>query len=65
MPVTTFEGTVENGHIRLAGNVRLPENARVYVVLPDSPVRDIAHILSPRLKHASDANDFRKEVHSE
>ncbi len=35
MPVTTFQGTVENGQVRLAGNVRLPEKAKVYVVVPD------------------------------
>jgi hypothetical protein len=35
MPVTTFQGTVENGQVRLAGDVHLPENARVYVVVPD------------------------------
>ena len=35
MPITTYQGTVENGRVRIAGDVRLPENARVYVVVPD------------------------------
>ena len=35
MSVVTYQGTVENGQVRLAGDVRLPENARVYVVVPD------------------------------
>ncbi len=35
MPVTTFQGTVENGQVRLAGDVHLPEKARVYIVVPD------------------------------
>jgi antitoxin component of MazEF toxin-antitoxin module len=35
MSVTTYQGTVENGQVRLAGNVRLPEDAKVYVVVPD------------------------------
>ena len=35
MPVTTFQGTVENGQVRLADDVRLPEQAKVYVVVPD------------------------------
>lgn len=35
MSVKTFQGTVEEGHIKLAANVRLPEKARVYVVVPD------------------------------
>jgi len=35
MSVTTYQGTVENGQVRLAGDVRLPENVKVYVVVPD------------------------------
>ncbi|OLE55935.1 MAG: hypothetical protein AUG51_00685 [Acidobacteria bacterium 13_1_20CM_3_53_8] len=35
MPVTTFQGTVEKGQIKLAADVSLPENAKVYVVVPD------------------------------
>ena len=35
MPVTTFQGTVENGQVRLPVNVRLPENAKVYVIVSD------------------------------
>ena len=35
MSVTTFQGTIENGQVRLASDIRLPENAKVYVVVPD------------------------------
>ena len=35
MSVTTYQGIVENGQVRLARNVRLPENAKVYVIVPD------------------------------
>lgn len=35
MPVTTFQGTIENGQVRLPANVNLPEKAMVYVVVPD------------------------------
>ncbi len=35
MPVTTFQGTVENGQVRLPANVSLPEKTKVYVVVPD------------------------------
>jgi hypothetical protein len=34
MAVATFSGTVEDGQVKLAANVRLPEKARVFVV-PD------------------------------
>ena len=35
MSVTTYQGTVENGQVKLTGDIRLPENAKVYVVVPD------------------------------
>lgn len=35
MPVTTFPGTVEDGQVKLAANVHLPEKAKVFVVVPD------------------------------
>jgi hypothetical protein len=36
MSVTTYQGTVENGQVKLTGNIRLPENAKVYVIVPDA-----------------------------
>jgi hypothetical protein len=62
MKVTTFEGVVENGQIRLPANVRLPEKAKVYVVIPDAEVEVVAYIGSPRLAHPEQAADFKKEV---
>lgn len=35
MPVATFQGTVEKGQVKLPANVRLPEKAKVYVVVPE------------------------------
>ncbi|MFN2452825.1 MAG: hypothetical protein ABR577_01250 [Pyrinomonadaceae bacterium] len=35
MSVTTFQGMVENGQVRLPANVSLPEKTRVYVIVPD------------------------------
>jgi hypothetical protein len=35
MSVTTYRGTVENGRVKLAGNISLPDNAEVYVIVPD------------------------------
>ena len=62
MKVTTLEGTVEKGRIRLPANVHLPERARVYVVIPDLEVKPAAYIGSPRLAHPGQAIDFEKEV---
>ena len=62
MSVTTIEGVVENGRILLPANVRLPEKAKVYVVVPDMEVPSVAYIGSPRLVHPEQATEFQKEV---
>ena len=62
MRVTTFEGIVENGQIRLPATVRLPERAKVYVVIPDVEIQTVTYIGSPRLVHPEQAADFKKEV---
>lgn len=62
MSVTTIEGVVENGQIRLPTSVRLPEKAKVYVVVPDVEVPSIVYVGSPRLVHPEQAADFRKEI---
>lgn len=35
MSVQTFLGTIENGQVRLADGILLPERTTVYVVVPD------------------------------
>jgi hypothetical protein len=62
MKVTTYEGIVENGQIRLPAKVQLPEKAKVYIVIPDVEARPVAYIGSPRLAHPEQAEDFKKEV---
>ncbi len=57
-----FEGIVENGQIRLSGNVSLPENARVFVFISDAEAPNQARIRSPRLMHPEQAGDFVKQV---
>ena len=37
MPFTTYEGVVEKGKIRLKAGVHLPENVKVYVIVPEMP----------------------------
>ena len=60
--VRTFEGRVENGQIRLRGDVLLPDRARVYVVVPEMADDQPERIRSPRLAHPEQAGDFAKEV---
>ncbi len=62
MGITTFQAIVENGLIRLPASVRLPEKAKVYVVVPDVEMPSVAYVGSPRLAHPEQAADFKKEV---
>jgi hypothetical protein len=58
----TFEGIVERGQIRLKAGVSLPDKIKVYVVVPDIQVEQVAHIFTPRLAHPEQAVDFQMEV---
>ena len=62
MSVTAIEAVVENGQIRLPSSVRLPERAKVYVLIPDAEVPPTFYVGSPRLAHPEQVADFRKEV---
>ena len=65
MRVVTIEGIVEDGQIRLKSDIRLPENTKVYVVVPDMQVEQVVRILSPRLAHPEQAADFKMEIVTE
>jgi hypothetical protein len=65
MKVATYEATVENGQIRLSEPVRLPEHAKVYVVVPSVEEARRFFIASPRLAQTERAVDFVKEVSKE
>lgn len=62
MAIATFEGFVKDGQIRLRGNVMLPEDSEVYVVIPDFEAVPRAHVPSPRLVHPEQVADFAKQV---
>ncbi len=62
MGVTTFEGIVEKGQIRLPATIHLPDSTKVYVVIPSLEVEPTLYIGSPRLIHPEQAVDFKKEV---
>jgi hypothetical protein len=62
MAFVTFEGTVEDGQIRLRENVQLPEHAKVYVVVPELEVARQLHLNSPRLANPDHADRYVKEV---
>jgi hypothetical protein len=60
-----FEGIVENGAIRLRGDVSLPESTKVYVIVAEPKSATPIQIRSPRLVVPQQANDFRKQVIAE
>ncbi|HET9223574.1 MAG TPA: hypothetical protein VFO07_13770 [Roseiflexaceae bacterium] len=62
MSIITLEGIVEQGQIRLVSDVQLPDNTRVYVVIPGLHVEQVARIFTPRLAHPAQATDFVLEV---
>ena len=64
MTITTYEGVVEKGRIRLKSGVKLPENVKVYVVVPELQTQEkkTARVLSPRLTHRKQASDFKMKV---
>ena len=67
MAVITYEGVVEKGKIRLKAGVKLPENAKVYVIVPDlkTDKKKVIQVLSPGLVHREDAVRFKMEVTAE
>jgi len=67
MAVVTYEGVVEKGKIRLKAGIKLPENAKVYVIVPDLKMdkKKAAQILSPGLVHRRDAARFKMTVTEE
>jgi hypothetical protein len=64
MKVVSFEGLVENGCIHVPAGVLVPENTKVYVVVPglyEDEVQRAVHIPRPRLLQPEHANTFVKE----
>ena len=64
MQITTIQGTVRNGQIHLSEDVRLPEAATVYVVVPNLENRT-ASVVSPRLANKADAKRFVKTIEAD
>jgi hypothetical protein len=60
-----YEGVVENGQVKLSETVRLPEHAKIYVVVPEVEERPRFHAGSPRLAEPDRVGDFIKVVAEE
>jgi hypothetical protein len=58
-----LEGVVENGQIKLNSDIRLPDGAKVYMVIPDIELENnVIHLRSPRLARPEQATDFEMKV---
>ncbi|MGD9146005.1 MAG: hypothetical protein PVI80_10615 [Anaerolineae bacterium] len=62
MRVATFEGVVEQGRVRLIADTILPENTKVYVIVPSMQSEEMGRIMSPRLALREQAADFKMEI---
>ncbi len=62
MSVVTLEGIVEHNRIRLLDEVQLPDNTKVYVIVPGVQVERDAHMYSPRLALREQTADFKMEI---
>lgn len=62
MGVKTFEGFVEKGQIKLKSPVNLPDQTRVFVVVPEAEAAQMVYLRSPRLAHPEQAADFKMEI---
>lgn len=62
MRMTTVEGIVHNGQIELPAHVHLPEEATVYVLIPDATEQNVPLVASPRLVDPEQAKHFAKQV---
>ncbi len=60
--VTTLEGIVENGQIKLPRNINVPESTRVFVVIPGFESVPAIRLASPRLAHPEQVPDFVMQV---
>jgi hypothetical protein len=65
MKETTYEATVQDGRVVLPADAHIPDNTRVYVVVPASNDADRVRMMSPRLVHRDEAQDFTMQVERE
>ena len=62
MKVLTYEGIVERGEVKLPETVRLPEHAKVYIVVPGVEDLPPSQIHTPHLLRPEQASDFAMEI---
>ena len=61
MTIATYEGVVRKGQNFFKTNIALPDETRVYIIVPEIK-KPKTQILSPHFVHREDASRFRMEV---
>lgn len=62
MKVVTYEAVVDRGEVKLPETVKLPEHAKVYVVVPGVEELPSFTIHTPHLLRPEQAADFAMEI---
>ncbi|PYQ31790.1 MAG: hypothetical protein DMF56_01415 [Acidobacteria bacterium] len=62
MKVRTYEAIVEQGEIKLPEAVKLPEHAKVYIVVPGVEDLPPSMIHTPHLLRPEQAADFAMDI---
>ena len=67
MTIATYEGIVKKGKIRFSPEIQLPENAKVYVIVPEVDVnlKKVVQVITPRLVYREQAAQFKMQVSEE
>ena len=63
--IVTYEGIIEGGLVKLPETAHIPDNTRVYVLVPEEQTSHTPYIGSPRLVDPGRAKDFQKQVSEE
>jgi hypothetical protein len=65
MKEATYEATVRDGRVVLPEDAYIPDNTRVYVVVPASDADERVPMMSPRLVDRADVKDSTMQVERE
>jgi hypothetical protein len=60
--LATYEGIIENGRVKLPSNVGIPEQTRVYVLVPGNENLSTPYVASPQLSNREQLKDFEKRI---
>lgn len=62
MQITTIQGVIENGQVKLTEAVEISEKTVVYVVVPSVQLSQAARIRSPRAVGREELESLEREV---